>query len=549
MRLHRPSLLAVFLALGISQAVYGQQPVPDRISEISPPPIARSPGVLDDQKSVIPAPTLPVVGDAGANQQTTDDLKALLIRLQKDIAQLQAQQGVVLVAAQKDDTLKTQVELLQKQIATQQKMIVLLMDQMKKQPAAGAAVEQLQTQIATLEARSKQAAQRDVEAAAAIDKLTEQRDADLRNPTLPEQLKQMFLPGGANESPLSIYGQFLFGYQQINSQPGSFSPPDFSPYFLLKLNESFLLQANIDISGDGSVSLGLAEMNWFATDWLTVVIGRSLTPIGFYNERIGHEWINRLPDAPLMFQQVSPLLSTDGMQLRGAFYLFGSPVKLEYTFYGGNGFNNNGLTSPPANYSDVASLSSVVSNSAPTPGYGGRIGFWIPEWGITTGISSYYNGAYGPTPAVGVQDFPDRWNIWQFDFGFRRGNWDFRFEYAEMNQDAASYIGNDIRRTGLYAQVAYRPFDAASKLLRNSEVVFRYSRARFSGIDPTQLTLDPTQGVSIPVDRDQYTVGYNYYIAPAMAVRFAYEWNIETDPAIRAALNDNMFMFQYVWAF
>src|ERR1700681_119265 len=100
-------------------------------------------------------------------------------RLRKSVENLQTQQVAAQGAVQQDDTLKKQVELLQKQIATQQKMILLLMDNMKKQPAAG--VEKLETQVITLDARSKQAAQRDLEVSQAIDKLTEERDADQRN--------------------------------------------------------------------------------------------------------------------------------------------------------------------------------------------------------------------------------------------------------------------------------------------------------------------------------------------------------------------------------
>src|SRR4051812_14045748 len=32
---------------------------------------------------------------------------------------------------------------------------------------------------------------------------------------LPAGLRELFLPGGTDETPLSIYGQFLMGYQQI----------------------------------------------------------------------------------------------------------------------------------------------------------------------------------------------------------------------------------------------------------------------------------------------------------------------------------------------
>jgi hypothetical protein len=207
------------------------------------------------------------------------------------------------VAFQEEGDLKKRVDLLEKQIEVQRKLIKVLQEQMKKTGVAG--VEELQAKLATLESRSRQAAQRDQDVAQAFDNLTEHLDAEERNgPRLPATLKELFLPMLTNETPLSIYGSFVENFTQFNGKPGVFSTPDFAPYFLLQLNRQVLLAASVDISNAG-VSVGEAQINWFATDWLTVVLGRYLTPIGFFNERLNHEWINRLPDVPLMFRQVS----------------------------------------------------------------------------------------------------------------------------------------------------------------------------------------------------------------------------------------------------
>jgi hypothetical protein len=91
--------------------------------------------------------------------------------------------------------LKQQIELLQKQIDVLQKMTQLLADQVKKQSTEPAAVETLQEQTATLEARSRQAAQRDLEQAQAHDMLVEQIDAQARTgPDLPATLRELFSP-------------------------------------------------------------------------------------------------------------------------------------------------------------------------------------------------------------------------------------------------------------------------------------------------------------------------------------------------------------------
>jgi hypothetical protein len=438
-----------------------------------------------------------------------------------------------------DDTLEKKVELLQKQITVQQKMILLLREQMKKTTAGGPAVDELTGKIATLEARQKQGAQRDVDLAQAVDNLTEHIDAEERNgPRLPAALKELFLASRNNETPLAIYGSLIENYTEFKGKPGVFSTPDFAPYFLLQLNEQFLLAASIDIN-NGGVAVGEAQLNWIVTDWMTVVLGRFLTPIGFFNERLNHEWINRLPDVPLMFRQVAPLPSTDGLMLRGATYLWGSPVKLEYAFYGGNGLQAG---SPPASYTDAVNLENITGGPDETSlqSLGGRVGIWVPEWGFQAGISGYINGRYSSAA-------PDQFGLWDLDLNYRKGNWDVRFEYADTYQQAVSFIGNNIRRRGYYAQVAYRPYHLAHCLLNKFEVALRYSKVWFHGIDPTLV--DPTAfdtPVNVPVNRDQWTFGINYYFYPSMALRLAYEHNHE-QPNIN--LHDDVFLGQFVWAF
>lgn len=435
--------------------------------------------------------------------------------------------------------MQRQIDLQQKQIEVLQKMMGVVEHQVKRLPPVSA-TESLQAQTEMLQGRAQQAARRDQEIAAAIDDLREQTDADRRNgPRLPAPLKELFLPSQTNETPLSIYGQFVDGYHQFDGQAGFFESPDFAPYFLLQLNEQFLLAASIDINNAG-LSVGEAQVNWILGDHITLVGGRYITPIGFFNERINHEWINKLPDPPLMFRQVSPLISTDGMEARGGMYIGDSPVKMEYSLYGGNGFE---LTGPPGSLNDVADLGTVTGgpDEVASKAVGGRIGLWVPKWGLTSGFSGYFNGPYAP----GV---PDNMRLWQYDAGWRKGNWDLRFEYCQNFQEAQSFIGNNIVRSGLYGQVAYRPFDATSPIMQNVELVYRYSSARFNGINfgALDLTAFADSPVDAPVNRDQHTVGINYYFYPSMMMKLAYEVNVES---AGVNLHDNVFLAQFAWGF
>jgi hypothetical protein len=453
---------------------------------------------------------------------------------QAELEKLRYQQAA-LKAAPADDDQKKQIELLQKQVETQDKQIKLLADQLKKID-----VEKLQTQAATLEARSVQAARRDSELASALDDLREHLDSLERyGPQLPSQLKELFLASGTNESPLSIYTNLVVGYN--SPETGTAGPffGNFSPHLRLKLNDWVYAIGEIDVSSNGAVDVSDAEVDFVLNDWLVGVVGRFPAQIGFFNEKLNSPWINKLPDVPLMFRQVSPLISVNGVMLRGAHYLCDLPVKVAYAAYASSGLETTN-TAPGIN--EVANLEglqntyNVVSSELT---FGGRLALWYPAIGVEVGLSYLHNADYTSVAEDGMQ-------LWEFDANYRKGNWDVRFEYAQNYQHAASFTGANIRRDGLYAQVAYRPYDSPHRCLQKLELVARYSHTSFTGIDPSTLDLTTfATPVDVPVYRNQYTIGLNYWFYASLVAQFAYELNQE--PGF--PLNDNIFMAQLGWGF
>jgi hypothetical protein len=482
-----------------------------------------------------------------------------LAQLQKNAENLQTQMAAAQAGADQDAKLRKQVELLQKQIETQQKMIQLLLENMKKAPVAG--TERLELQTATLEARSNQAAQRDQELARGIDNLAEHVDADERyGPRLPAPLKELFLPSGTNETPLSIYGALAFGYSRIigdsttaangagrPSTPGGFYFGEFTPDFLLKLNDWIFLEAEIGIGSNGSVSAGsFAQADFFVNDWLTIIAGRFVAPIGWYNERLNNPWINKLPadapgSAPLLWLQVLPAFSLLGVEAQGSFYLGCSPVKLEYNAYISNGLNVTPATAGMPTINELANLENmtdtftIISNDK---AFGGRIGLWWPEIGVAGGVSGLMNGDYI------AGGFEDSISLFAVDLSYRRGNWDVRAEYGMIYQHTAEFTGANIRRKGVHAQVAYRPWDAANKYLQKTEVVYRYGYVDFRGIDATTLDLTTfATPVDVPTRRQQNEFGVNYYFYPRLVLKCAYQINDENG----FHLHDNQFLSELAW--
>lgn len=439
---------------------------------------------------------------------------------------------------------RKRLELLERQIETQQKMIDLLLEHAKQQPLAGSPVEKLQSRVATMEARTQQAARRDDDLGQAIDNLTEHLDAQERNgPRLPATLKEWFFPSRTNETPLSIYGSLIAGYELFPNQhgAGNFGFDGFEPIFLLQLNDHILLESELEFHLDG-VEIGYAQMDYIVNDWLTAVGGRFLAPIGFFNERLHAGWINKLPDFPLAMRQVSLAdFSLNGVQARGATYLFDSPVKAEYSLYAANGIGVPGAASFTS-LADFGALKDTTKQTNNGIAWGGRLGLWVPDVGFNAGSSMFFNRPYGADAG------PDM-ALWGLDAGYHLGNWDARFEFAstfQRNPVGLGFPASEIHRRGFYIQGAYRPYDASNRYLQNTEFVFRYSRARFNGIDPTTLDMTAFNSpLDAPVDRDQYTFGINYYFYASLILKFAYEINHERG----INLKDNVFLTQLAWGF
>jgi hypothetical protein len=479
-----------------------------------------------------PLPRGPEAGGTGGTEAERD-LERTQQQL-KELSQAQAQAG----GAQEIDRLKAQLELQQKQIEVLLKMTQMLADQVKKQPAAGEAVEKLQEQAAGQEAQLQKAAQRDKELANAHDDLVERIDAVTRNGwELPATLRELFTPTRNNESPLAIYGLLSQDFNAFSKQNSTFRAPTMQLHPYVFLNERWMFSANI-IFLSSSIVMCRMQAEWFLNDNWTVVAGRFYSPIGFYTERIRLDWVLRTPDPPLMFNQVYPdQLFFDGLQLRGARYIYDSPFKLEYVGFVANGLSVPGANLSPKTYSDLSNFTDSGNDVNGAKAWGGRIGISIPTIGFIAGLSGLANNAYDQAG--------HNLTLWDIDVNYHRGNWDARFEMAQMNQATPS---EPIRRHGLYAQVAYRQYNNPNPYLQKLEGVFRFDHVRFAGINLQQTGINfggyELLYARMPLDRNRYTVGANYWFYPSLVLKLAFEFYDELGvPSLR----DNGFIGQVAW--
>jgi hypothetical protein len=485
-------------------------------------------------------PTVPEERKSGTAEPNS---QPELARVAKELGRLtQAQSQARTGQGPEIDRLKAQLELQQKQIDVLLRMTQLLADQVKKQGAPGGAVEKLQEQAATHESRIQQGARRDQELASARDDLAERVDSESRFWTmLPATARELFLPTRTNESPLAIYGSVAQAFDAFSQQNSTFRDQtlELRPYLLL--NEKFLMSANVALQ-QGTVQLWRAQAEWFINDSLTFVAGRFYSPIGFFSERLRLNWVIKTPDPPLMFNQVYPAqLSFDGLQLRGARYLFDWPVKLEYSGFVANGLSVPGSTLTPAIYSNLNNFTDTGNDVNGAKAWGGRVGLSVPRIGLIAGLSGLANGAYSQAGQT--------LNMWDVDASWHKGNWDARFELAKTDQQTPAPAPS-IHRFGFYAQLAYRQFDNPNPVLQKLEGVFRFDHVQFDGINIQQTGIN-FGGLGLnyarqPLDRNRFTIGTNYWFYPSLVLKLAIEFNDELGvPSLR----DNGFLGQIVWGF
>jgi hypothetical protein len=152
---------------------------------------------------------------------------------------------------------------------------------------------------------------------------------------------------------------------------------EINPVLLVPLGDRWLIEGRggfeCDVqrrNGDGPFGcqvvkdLNYLQADYIANPYVTVTVGRFLTPFGIYNERLYPIWIRALQPEPLILPLEES--SSNGAMLRGGFSL--SPtVNLNYAAY----------------FSTLTTTNGIGANRS----VGGRMGFFLPGPRIEAGGS------------------------------------------------------------------------------------------------------------------------------------------------------------------
>jgi hypothetical protein len=205
------------------------------------------------------------------------------------------------------------------------------------------------------------------------------------------------------------------------------------------------------------------QLDFIANPYLTVTVGRFLTPFGIFNERLYPVWIRNLASDPLILPiGIGPSNASTGAMLRGGFKAH-PKFNLNYAVY----------------FSALSTASHLDSDRFA----GGRLGVFVPTARLEIGGSFQHRLQGGRSNAFGFHA------IWQ---------------PPALPLDIRSEYARSIEGSGYWVEAAYRlsqiPF--LQNELRRTQVVARMQQF-FVGLAPNDDLP--------PVNTEQFEFGLNYY--------------------------------------
>lgn len=134
---------------------------------------------------------------------------------------------------------------------------------------------------------------------------------------------------------VNLVGYGGVDYTQMDDRDGEYSAL-IAPILHLQYGDKWFFDTEVEFSlsqdGETDAMLEYATANYFLNDYMTLVGGQFMSPIGTFKQNLHPTWINRLPSMPIGFGHAGAAPSSDfGLQLRGALPL--GKVRSSYALY------------------------------------------------------------------------------------------------------------------------------------------------------------------------------------------------------------------------
>jgi len=327
-------------------------------------------------------------------------------------------------------------------------------------------------------------------------------------------------------------------YVQPKGGDGSFGIGSFSPIFHYQYRDVVMLEAEVEMEvledGSTKTDLGYMTIDWFVNDYVVIIAGKFLSPIGQFRQNIHPSWVNKMVSAPPGFgHDGAAPISDMGVQLRGGFPVGG--IRTNYSLYVSNGpelkseIEDDG-TEFEAGLDGVAAEGFGADRDGKKTA-GGRFAI-LPMSSLEIGVS-YATGKATVTeietseddarPEGEIAGQPLRdYDVAGADFVWFKGNISVRGEYikTEIGADSTAYnpaVPPNDPPTTVGATASGKATWEATYV----QAAYRLPNSKWEGV----LRYGDFDAPGDLKDQKQTTVGVNYLVANNFIVKLSYEFN------------------------
>lgn len=315
-------------------------------------------------------------------------------------------------------------------------------------------------------------------------------------------------------------------YVKAQGDAGSVGQLTLAPIFHLQFGDRVFVEAELEMEADDrgatDAVLEYAAVNWLLNDNVALVVGKFLSPVGYFFQNQHPSWINKMASVPAGFGHGGAAPLTDvGVQLRGG-KTFTGGQHLNYAVYMANG--------PRLGLEGTDDLDLNVEGSSRNPDgkrvTGGRMG-WMPMPTLEVGASlARGDVVLDPGAMAELLEPSRRYQVDGVDAAWRpTPALDLRGEWIRQQVGAApgSVVADKATWRAWYVQGAYR-FGA-----QQWEAVLRYGDS-----------LSPHGESTFK----QTAIGLNYLALPHTQLKLSWESNDSAD----AEANADRLLLQIAYA-
>jgi hypothetical protein len=340
----------------------------------------------------------------------------------------------------------------------------------------------------------------------------------------------------SSEPPIADTMWHLTGYADVgmtfsDQATDSFTSGKFNPAFHFQYKDLIIFESELELETDGNatdLALEYSQFDILLHDNITLTLGKFLSPVGQFQERLHPSWINKLSDAPVGFGHggAQPI-SEVGIMARGGVPIGG--MRATYALALGNG--------PRLGHGGVE-LEGFSSDANSNKAISGRFAVLPLPW-LELGGSFMSANMTGPDDLLTGLSKTARYRLWGLDGAITRQELTIRGEY--LNADVSGLGAEEAPVGGaIFPSNAGAPVAGVEEVLLGVDSSWRawylQGSYRLSGFtdnvilgrfEPTVRYGEFILGGDIELaelSEKRFDVGLSYWIAPSIVGKIGIGW-------------------------